>query len=130
MEQRLLGRSGLTVSMFSFGTMTVGGRDRFGSMGNLGVSEVSRMLDLCRDAGVTLIDTADLYSFGAAEEVLGEVLGDHRHEFVLITKAFMRMGPGAHDVGLSRKHLIAACDASLRRLKTDYIDVYMAHDPD
>jgi aryl-alcohol dehydrogenase-like predicted oxidoreductase len=130
MEQRLLGNSGLSMSVLSFGTMTVGGRDRFQNMGNLGVAETSRILDLCRDAGLTVIDTADLYSFGAAEEVLGEALQGRREDFVLVTKAFMRMGQGHHDTGLSRKHLIAACDASLRRLRTDYVDVYMAHDPD
>jgi aryl-alcohol dehydrogenase-like predicted oxidoreductase len=130
MEQRLLGESGLSMSVLSFGTMTVGGRDRFQNMGNLGVAETSRMLDLCLEAGVTVIDTADLYSFGAAEEVLGEALAGRRDDFVVVTKAFMRVGSGAHDVGLSRKHLIAACEASLRRLRTDYVDVYMAHDPD
>jgi aryl-alcohol dehydrogenase-like predicted oxidoreductase len=87
-------------------------------------------LDLCADAGLTVIDTADLYSFGTAEEVLGEALQGRREQFVLVTKAFMRMGPGHHDIGLSRKHIIAACEASLRRLRTDYVDVYMAHDPD
>jgi aryl-alcohol dehydrogenase-like predicted oxidoreductase len=130
MEQRLLGRSGLSVSVLSFGTMTVGGKDRFAKMGSLGVPEVARLLDLCEDAGLTVIDTADLYSFGAAEEVLGEALAGRRERFVVVTKAFMRVGTGAHDVGLSRKHLVAACEASLRRLRTDYVDVYMAHDPD
>ncbi len=130
MEQRLLGGSGLSVSVLSFGTMTVGGRDRFENMGNLGVADVSRLLDLCEEAGLTVIDTADLYSFGAAEEVLGEALAGRRDRFVIVTKAFMRVGTGVHDVGLSRKHLIAACDASLRRLRTDYVDVYMAHEPD
>jgi aryl-alcohol dehydrogenase-like predicted oxidoreductase len=130
MQQRLLGNSGLHVSIFGFGTMTVGGKDRFANMGSLGVTETSRMLDICTDAGATLIDTADLYSFGGAEEILGEVLKHRREHFVLATKVFMRMGPGIHDVGLSRKHVIAACEASLRRLRTDYIDLYMAHDPD
>ncbi len=130
MQQRLLGNSGLHVSILGFGTMTVGGRDRFANMGSLGASETARMLDLCSDAGVTLIDTADLYSFGGAEEILGEVLKHRRHHFVLATKVFMRMGPGMHDVGLSRQHIVAACEASLRRLQTDFIDLYMAHDPD
>jgi aryl-alcohol dehydrogenase-like predicted oxidoreductase len=130
MEQRQLGNSGLSVSVLSFGTMTVGGRDRFLNMGNLGVQETTRMLDLCLDAGVTVVDTADLYSFGAAEEILGEALKGRRHQFVLATKAFMRVGPGVHDVGLSRKHLIEACESSLRRLQTDYLDLYIAHEPD
>lgn len=130
MEHRQLGSSGLSVSVLSFGTMTVGGKDRFQNMGNLGVAEVSRMLDLCEEAGLSVIDTADLYSFGAAEEIIGESLQHRRDRFVIVTKAFMRVGPGRHDVGLSRKHLIAACEASLRRLRTDYIDVYMSHEPD
>jgi aryl-alcohol dehydrogenase-like predicted oxidoreductase len=130
MEQRLLGNSGLSVSVLSFGTMTVGGRDRFGKMGNLGVSETSRMLALCQEAGLTTIDTADMYSFGVAEEVLGEALKGRRGQFVLATKAFMRMGTGPHDVGLSRKHLMEACEASLRRLQTDCIDLYICHQAD
>lgn len=130
MEQRRFGDSGLSVSVLSFGTMTIGGRDRFGKMGNLGVDDTSRILDVCREAGVTTIDTADIYSFGGAEEILGEALQGRRDEFVLVTKGFMRLGTGAHDVGLSRKHLIQACEASLRRLRTDYIDLYIGHQPD
>jgi aryl-alcohol dehydrogenase-like predicted oxidoreductase len=130
MEQRRFGNSGLSVSVLSFGTMTIGGRDRFGKMGNLGVSETSRILDVCREAGVTAIDTADSYSLGGAEEILGEALEGRRDEFVLITKAFMRLGTGPHDIGLSRKHLIQACEASLRRLRTDYIDLFIGHEPD
>lgn len=130
MEQRRFGNSGLSVSVLSFGTMTIGGRDRFAKMGNLGVAETSRMLDVCREIGVTLIDTADVYSYGRSEEILGEALEGRRHEFVLATKVFMRMGPAPHDTGLSRKHLIEACEASLRRLRTDYIDLYICHQPD
>jgi aryl-alcohol dehydrogenase-like predicted oxidoreductase len=130
MEQRQFGDSGLSVSVLSFGTMTIGGRDRFGKMGNLGVAETARILDVCRDAGVTTIDTADIYSLGGAEEILGEALQGRRDEFVLVTKGFMRLGTGPHDVGLSRKHLIQACEASLRRLRTDYIDLYIGHQPD
>ncbi|MET0216273.1 MAG: aldo/keto reductase [Vicinamibacterales bacterium] len=130
MEQRRFGNSGLSVSVLSFGTMTVGGRDRFAKMGNLGVADTARILDVCREAGVTTLDTADVYSFGGAEEILGEALVDRRHDFVLATKAFMRLGTAPHDVGLSRKHLIDACEASLRRLRTDYIDLYICHQPD
>ena len=130
MDQRQLGRSGLTVSVLSFGTMTVGGRDRFQNMGNLGVAEVTRMLDIASEAGLTTIDTADLYSFGAAEEIVGAAVKGRRESFVIITKVFMRFGSGVHDVGLSRKHIVASCEASLRRLQTDYIDVYMSHEPD
>jgi aryl-alcohol dehydrogenase-like predicted oxidoreductase len=130
MEQRRFGNSGLSVSVLSFGTMTIGGKDRFGKMGNLGVAETSRILDVCLESGVNTIDTADVYSFGAAEEILGEALQGRRDDFVLITKGFMRLGKAPHDVGLSRKHLIQACEASLRRLRTDYIDLYIGHQPD
>ena len=131
MEQRLLGKSGLSVSALSFGTMTIGGRgDRFSKIGNLGVDDTVRILDILRDAGVTTLDTADLYSAGGSEEILGEALTGRRDEFVLVTKAFNRMGPGPHDIGLSRKHLIAACEASLRRLRTDYLDLYLCHHGD
>src|SRR3954471_15891419 len=131
MEQRRFGNSGLSVSVLSFGTMTVGGKDRFSKMGNLGVAETKRILDICRDAGVTTIDTADVYSFGASEEILGEALQGQREDFVLATKSFMRLATtGPHDTGLSRKYLIKACEASLKRLRTDYIDLYIAHEPD
>ena len=130
MEQRQFGNSGLSVSVLSFGTMTVGGRDRFGKMGNLNVADTSRILDICREAGVTTIDTADVYSFGGSEEILGEALQGRRDDFVLATKVYIRMGTGPHDVGLSRKHLMQACEASLRRLRTDYIDLYISHEPD
>jgi aryl-alcohol dehydrogenase-like predicted oxidoreductase len=130
MEQRLLGNSGLSVSVLSFGTMTIGGRDRFQHMGTLGPAEASRLLDICAEAGVTLIDTADMYSFGGAEEILGEILQGRRQQFAVVTKVFMRVGQGPHDVGLSRKHIIEGCEASLRRLRTDYVDVYMCHEPD
>jgi aryl-alcohol dehydrogenase-like predicted oxidoreductase len=130
MEQRQLGASGLSLSVLTFGTMTVGGRDRFGKMGSLGVTETSRILDVLEETGVTTIDTADVYSFGDAEDILGQALQGRRDRFVLVTKVFMRLASGPHDVGLSRKHIIAACEASLRRLRTDYIDLYMGHQPD
>ena len=130
MEQRRLGRSGLSVSVLSLGSMTMGGRDRFGKMGNLGVAETTDMLSRCLDAGLTTIDTADMYSYGGAEEILGHALKGRRDQFVVATKTFMRMGPGAHDIGLSRKHLVEACEASLRRLQTDIIDLYISHEPD
>jgi aryl-alcohol dehydrogenase-like predicted oxidoreductase len=130
MEQRRLGTNGLSLSVLSFGTMTVGGRDRYSKMGNLNAAETGRMLDICLEAGVTTIDTADVYSFGGAEEVLGEALKGRRDRFVLVSKVFQRMGPGAHDVGLSRKHILDGCDASLRRLRTDYLDLYISHEPD
>ncbi len=118
------------MSVLSFGTMTIGGRERFSKMGNLGVAETARMLDICQDAGLTTIDTADMYSLGGAEEILGEALKGRRDQFVLATKVYMRVGPGPHDTGLSRKHIMQACDASLRRLQTDYLDLYISHEPD
>jgi aryl-alcohol dehydrogenase-like predicted oxidoreductase len=130
MDQRRLGQSGLNLSVLSFGTMTVGGRDRFAKMGNLGVAETARMLDICAEAGVTTIDTANMYSYGAAEEILGEALKGRRDGFVIASKVFMRVGPGAHDTGLSRTHILRACEDSLRRLQTDYLDLYICHEPD
>jgi aryl-alcohol dehydrogenase-like predicted oxidoreductase len=130
MEQRLLGNSGLSVSALTFGTMTIGGRDRFAKMGTLGVDDTIRILDILRDAGVTTLDTADVYSYGGAEEVLGQALKGRRDEFVLVTKAYQRMHPGPFGTGLSRKYLISACEASLRRLQTDYLDLYLCHEPD
>ncbi len=118
------------MSVLSFGTMTIGGRERFQHMGNLGVAETQRMLDICTEAGVTVIDTADMYSFGGSEEILGEALQGIRQRFVIVTKVFMRVGQGAHDIGLSRKHIVEGCEASLRRLRTDYLDVHMCHEPD
>jgi aryl-alcohol dehydrogenase-like predicted oxidoreductase len=130
MEQRFLGNSGLEVSALTFGTMTIGGRDRFAKMGSLGVPETVRILDILRDAGVTTIDTADVYSYGGSEEVLGEALHGRRDEFVLVSKVYQRMHPGPHGTGLSRKYIMSACEASLRRLRTDYLDLYLCHEPD
>src|SRR5262249_55844125 len=129
MEQRFLGNSGLSVSALTFGTMTIGGRDRFAKMGNLGVEDTVRILGILRDAGVTTIDTADVYSFGGSEEVLGQALKGHRDEFVLVSKAYQRMFPGPFGTGLSRKYLVAACEASLRRLQPDDLDLYLRHAP-
>ena len=127
MEYRLLGSSGLEVSVLSFGTMTLGGGGRFAAMGNVQVDEARRHVEICLDAGVNLFDTADIYSFGKSEEVLGEALGEHRKDIVLATKVFNRLEPGTNRAGLSRRHIIEACEASLRRLKTDYIDLYQSH---
>jgi len=130
MEYRLLGASGLEVSVLSFGTMTLGGEGRFAAMGNVQVEEARRHIEICIDAGVNLFDTADIYSFGKSEEVLGQALGARRKEIVLATKAFVGLEPGANRAGLSRRHLMEACEASLRRLRTDCIDLYQAHNFD
>lgn len=128
MEYRLLGRSGLKVSTITLGTMTMGGKGNFAKVGNAGVAEARRQIDLCLDAGINLIDTADVYSTGGSEEIIGEVLGGKRPNGVLIaTKARFPMGDGPNDRGLSRHHLIEACEASLKRLRTDVIDLYQVH---
>jgi len=131
MEYRLLGRSGLKISTLTMGTMTFGGQGWAKMVGDLGVTEARRLVDLCIDAGVNLIDTADVYSQGVCEEILGEIIGGPRKDGVLIaTKARFRMGDGPNDTGLSRYHLIGACEASLRRIKTDVIDLYQLHEWD
>ncbi|PST22028.1 aldo/keto reductase [Mesorhizobium plurifarium] len=131
MEYRRLGRSGLKISTITMGTMTIGGGGKFAQVGDVGVADARRYVDLCLDAGVNLIDTADIYSTGACEEIIGEVLGGKRKDGVLIaTKARFSMGPGPNDGGLSRQHLISACEASLKRLKTDVIDLYQVHEWD
>jgi aryl-alcohol dehydrogenase-like predicted oxidoreductase len=113
------------------GTMTFGGQGWAKMVGDLGVTEARRLVDLCIDAGVNLIDTADVYSQGVCEEILGEIIGGPRKDGVLIaTKARFRMGDGPNDTGLSRYHLIGACEASLRRMKTDVIDLYQLHEWD
>lgn len=130
MEYRLLGACGLEVSVLSFGTMTLGGEGRFAAMGNVQVEEARRQVEICIEAGVNLFDTADIYSSGKSEEVLGRALGSHRKEIVLATKGFNRLEPGTNKSGLSRRHIMEACEASLRRLGTDYIDLYQAHNFD
>ena len=131
MEYRLLGRAGLKISSVTMGTMTFGGEGWAKQTGDLGVSEARRLVDLCLDAGVNLIDTADVYSGGKSEEIIGEILGGKRKDGVLLaTKARFRMGDGPNEVGSSRQHLIAACEASLRRMKTDVIDLYQLHEWD
>jgi aryl-alcohol dehydrogenase-like predicted oxidoreductase len=128
MERRFLGRSGLEVSVFGFGAMTFSdGGGRFGQAGATNGAAARRQVDMCLDAGVNLFDTADVYSAGRSEEILGEALGERRKSVVIATKAFGRMGSAVHDMGLSRRHLIEACEASLRRLGTDWIDLYQVH---
>ncbi|MBV9264944.1 MAG: aldo/keto reductase [Acidobacteriaceae bacterium] len=128
MEFRQLGKSGLRVPVLSFGTATFGGRGEFfKAWGATEVDEARRLIDISLEAGANLLDTADGYSAGRSEEVLGEAIKDRRHEVLIATKAFFPMGPGANDVGSSRHHLIEACNASLRRLGTDYIDLYQIH---
>jgi aryl-alcohol dehydrogenase-like predicted oxidoreductase len=130
MEYRALGRSGLRVSVLTMGTMTFGGAGPFADVGSTDVDEAERQVDICLDAGVNMIDTADVYSGGLAEEILGQVLRGRRDRVLVATKVRMSMGRGPNDAGLSRYHIISACEASLRRLGTDHIDLYQVHEWD
>jgi aryl-alcohol dehydrogenase-like predicted oxidoreductase len=130
MRYRQLGASGLRVSVLSMGTMTFGGKGGFASVGSTDVDEARRQVDACLEAGVNLIDTANVYSAGMSEEIVGQVLQGRRDEVLLATKARMPMGDGPNDAGLSRHHLIGECEASLRRLRTDRIDLYQVHEWD
>ena len=112
------------------GTMTFGGQGGFANVGSTGVDEARRQVDLCLEAGVNLIDTADVYSDGLSEEILGQVLHGRRDEVLVATKVRMAMGPGPNDAGLSRHHILSGCEASLRRLGTDHIDLYQVHEWD
>ena len=128
MEYRLLGSSGFSVPALSFGTGTFGGRgDFFAKWGNSDVAEASRLVDMCLDAGVNLFDTADVYSRGQAEEILGKAISGRRDKLLISTKTTFRMSDDPNDVGMSRYHLIRSCEASLRRLNTDYVDIYIMH---
>jgi aryl-alcohol dehydrogenase-like predicted oxidoreductase len=130
MEYRTLGKSGLRVSVLTMGTMTFGGRGGFAQVGSTDVDQARRQVDMCLDAGINLIDTADVYSGGLAEDILGEVLRGRRDDVLVATKVRMTMGRGPNDAGLSRHHVITGCEASLRRLGTDHIDLYQVHEWD
>ena len=128
MEHRRLGHSGFKVPVLSFGTGTFGGKGEFfGAWGNSDVDEASRLVDICLDAGLTLFDSADIYSGGVAEEVLGAALKGRRNRALISTKATFPTGDGANDVGSSRFHLIDAVESALRRLGTDHIDLFQLH---
>ena len=119
MKHRLLGRTGVRVSPLCLGTMAFGG--------DADEAESARMYALARDAGVDFVDTANVYSRGRSEEVVGRLIGDERDQIVLTSKVFGRMGDGPNERGLSRRHIVSAVEASLRRLGTDRIDVYFVH---
>lgn len=128
MEYRTLGRSGLKVPALSFGAGTFGGAGPlFGAWGNTGEKEARRLIDICLEAGVNLFDTADVYSDGASEEVLGSAIQGRRDQVLISTKTGLPMGEGPNDAGTSRRRLIAAVEAALRRLGTDYIDLLQLH---
>jgi aryl-alcohol dehydrogenase-like predicted oxidoreductase len=130
MQYRQLGSSGLRVSALTLGTMTFGGRNQFASVGSTDVAGATRQIDLCLDRGVNFIDTANVYSAGLSEDILGEAIKGRRDRVLLATKARMPMGEGPNDAGLSRHHLIRSCEASLRRLGVDHIDLYQVHEWD
>ena len=128
MEFRQLGRSGLRVPVLAFGTATFGGgNDFYRAWGSTDVAEATRLVDLCLDAGVSFFDTANSYSTGMAEEILGAAIAGRRQDIILATKATFPMGPGPNEAGSSRHFLRRACEDSLRRLRTDHIDVYYMH---
>lgn len=127
MEYRQLGRTGLLVSQLCFGTMTFGGRGFWQAIGQQSQATADELIARVLDAGINFIDTADIYSEGESERILGKALGSRRREIVLATKVFGRMGPGPNDTGLSRGHIMQAVEDSLTRLNTDYIDLYQIH---
>ncbi|RZA01447.1 MAG: aldo/keto reductase [Sphingobacteriaceae bacterium] len=128
MEYRQLGASGLRVPALSFGTATFGGgNDFFKAWGSTDVAEASKLINICLDAGVNLFDTANVYSNGMAEEILGQAIKGLQNRVLISTKATFPMGNGPNDYGSSRTHLIAACEASLKRLGVDHIDIYHMH---
>ncbi len=128
MEFRQLGASGLKVPALSFGTGTFGGGgELFKAWGSSGVAEATRLVDVCLEADLTMFDSADIYSNGMAEEILGQAIKGRRDQVLISTKGTFRTGEGPNDVGSSRQHLVHAVEGSLRRLGTDYIDLYQLH---
>lgn len=128
MEYRALGASGLKVPVLAFGTGTFGGvGPLFSAWGNTTATEARRLIDICLDAGVSLFDTADVYSNGASEEVLGKALAGRRDKVLISTKTALPVGDGPDDAGSSRSRLIRAVEGALRRLGTDYIDLLQLH---
>ena len=127
MKYKQFGRTGLLVSELCFGTMTFGGKGFWKAIGQLPQKAVDDLVARVLDAGINFIDTANVYSEGQSETMLGKALGKRRQEVVLATKVFGRMGPGPNDTGLSRGHIMQAVEASLTRLGTDYIDLYQIH---
>ena len=124
MNYRSLGGTGLRVSELCFGTMTFGGEGMYTVIGSTEQAEADRLVGACLDAGINFFDTADVYSGGRSEQILGKALGARRKDVVVATKARGRTGPGPNQLGLSRGHIMEAVDASLQRLGTDYIDLY------
>lgn len=127
MEYRQLGTSGLYIPVLSLGTATFGGTNGFEGWGSTQVAEATRMVNLCLDAGLNLFDTANVYSRGLSEEILGKAIKGLRDKLLISTKATFRMGDDRNQMGSSRFHLVKACEDSLKRLETDHIDIYHMH---
>ena len=128
MEYRRLGKSGFKVPVLSFGTGTFGGSGEFfKAWGQSDVTEATRLVDICMEAGMNLFDSADIYSGGAAEEILGQAIKGRRDKVLISTKSTFTAGPGPNDAGFSRFHLLESVESSLKRLGTDYIDLYQLH---
>ena len=128
MEYRQLGGSGFKVPVLTLGTGTFGGKgELFSAWGNSGVPEATRLVDICLEAGLNMFDSADVYSAGLAEEILGQAIAGRRDQVLISTKATFRLGDGPNEVGSSRFHLIRAVEGSLKRLGTDYLDLFQLH---
>ncbi len=127
MKMRFLGSSGIKVSELCFGAMTFGGRGYWKTIGELEQNDANQLVNISLEGGINFFDTADVYSEGLAEEMLGKALGNRRKDIILATKVRGRTGKGPNDVGLSRHHITENCNASLKRLGTDYIDLYQLH---
>jgi aryl-alcohol dehydrogenase-like predicted oxidoreductase len=128
MEYRRLGRSGLTVPALSFGAGTFGGQGKlFAAWGSTDVAEARRLIDICLDAGVSMFDTADIYSAGESERILGEAMKGKRDRCIVSTKATFRAGEGPNNVGSSRQHILKTVEEQLKRLQTDHIDLFQLH---
>lgn len=127
MEYRKVSGSGLFVPALTLGTGTFGGTNGFEGWGNTDVTQATRMVDICLEAGLNMFDTADIYSIGVSEEILGKAISGKRNQLLLSTKATFPMSENRNDMGSSRLHVINACEASLKRLNTDHIDLYYMH---
>ena len=127
MKMRFMGNTGIKVSEICFGAMTFGGKGFWTVIGALEQKEATALVNQALEGGVNFFDTADVYSEGLAEEILGKALGTNRKDIVLATKVRGRTGKGPNDIGLSRVHIVEACNASLKRLGTDHIDLYQVH---
>jgi aryl-alcohol dehydrogenase-like predicted oxidoreductase len=129
-KTRFLGNTGVRVSELCFGAMTFGGKGYWTGIGQVQQKEADELVNTAIDGGINFFDTADVYSEGLSEQILGKALGNKRKDIILATKVRGRTGPGPNDVGLSRKHIVDSCNASLNRLGTDYIDLYQVHSYD